>query len=339
MFPRLVLFTALWSLAPLVRADEAGDLWRGGVQALLDQHCVKCHGPLEQNAGLELDTPEAVLKGDEAGPVIIPGKPDESPLLAALLAGADPHMPPKKQLGAEDIAKLQKWVTALGKAPPVEKPRAESAFASPTQAIDHFVAEGWRARGVSPSAQCDDRTFVRRIFLDLAGRIPTRAEADAFLSAGDGGKREALVDRLLASDEFARTFREIWDALLMGRNVGRREQRRRESGWYDFLENAFKANRPWDEVVHAMILARPEKPEDKGAHWFLFERRNEHQRIAEATAPLVYGTRLDCAQCHDHPLAREIKQGHYWGWWRPSIGARTWRKERRQLANRRSVDT
>src|SRR6516164_1423148 len=62
-----------------------------------------------------------------------------------------------------------------------------------------------------------------------------------------------------------------------------------------------------------MITARPEKPADKGAIWFLYERRNEHQQMAEAVAPVIYGTRIDCAQCHDHPLAGEIKQAHYWG--------------------------
>src|SRR5204863_1047196 len=80
-----------------------------------------------------------------------------------------------------------------------------------------------------------------------------------------------------------------------------------------FLEDAFRRNRPWDEVVRTVITARPERPEDKGAVWFFVERRNEHQRIAEAIAPVIYGTRINCAQCHDHPLAREIKQAHYWG--------------------------
>lgn len=65
--------------------------------------------------------------------------------------------------------------------------------------------------------------------------------------------------------------------------------------------------------MRGFITARPERPEDKGAVWFLFERKNEHQQIAEALAPIIYGTRIDCAQCHDHPLAAEIKQGHYWG--------------------------
>ena len=99
----------------------------------------------------------------------------------------------------------------------------------------------------------------------------------------------------------------------MGRHAGRREQRRREHGWFAFLESAFQQNRPWDEVVRALITARPNQTQDQGAFWFLYERNNDHQQIAEALAPIIYGTRVDCAQCHDHPLAREIKQGHYWG--------------------------
>ncbi len=301
---------------PSLRAEDARALWNGGVQALLDQQCVKCHGPLEQEGKLELDTVEAILKGSEYGEVVVPGKPDESPLIEALVAGADPHMPPRKQLAPEEIAKLRAWVTALGQpapAPVEKKSEPVPLFAEPVEAIDYFLAEGWRERAVNPTPVCDDTTFVRRIFLDLAGRIPTPEEVNAFIQDASPQKRPLLVDRLLASDEYPRTFREIWDALLMGRNAGRREQRRRESGWLDFLENAFRQNRPWNEVVHAMIVARPEKPEDKGSQWFVFERRNEFQPMAEALAPVIYGTRIDCAQCHDHPLAREIKQGHYWG--------------------------
>src|SRR5262249_2701472 len=122
-----------------------------------------------------------------------------------------------------------------------------------------------------------------------------------------------LVDRLLAGDEAARNFREVWDALLMGRRGARREDRRRDGGWYAFLENAYKQGRPWDEVVRAIVTARPERPEDQGAIWFLYERRNAPQQRAEAVAPLIYGPRIDCAQSHDPPLAREIKQAPYWG--------------------------
>lgn len=293
-------------------AAAAADTAAARAQAVLDQHCVKCHGPLEEKAGLHLDTPDAVLAGSENGPVVVPGQPDQSPLLRVLHPDADPHMPPKKQLADEEINDLRAWVTALGSpAPPTAATTASSD--PPPSSIDGFLEAAWRRRGFTPAPPADDRTFLRRVSLDLIGRIPTAAEAEAFLYDPDPAKRTALVDRLLAGDEAARHFREVWDALLMGRRDGRREARRRDHGWFAFLENIFISGRPWNEAVAAIITARPESPDDRGAPWFLYERRNEHQQIAEAIAPVIYGTRLDCAQCHDHPLAREIKQGHYWG--------------------------
>jgi hypothetical protein len=185
--------------------------------------------------------------------------------------------------------------------------------AEPSAAIDHFLAAAWKSRGITAAPLCDDRAFLRRVMLDLVGRIPTPEETLAFLLDAAPDKRAALVNRLLVSDEAAQQFRELWDSLLMGRRSGRREERRREGGWFAFLERAFRDDRPWNEVVQAIITARPTKPEDAGAIWFLYERRNDYQQIAEAIAPVIYGARIDCAQCHDHPLASEIKQEHYWG--------------------------
>lgn len=310
------LLSSFLAATPLLAADDAAALWKMSVQPLLDQNCVKCHGPLKKKSGLELDTVEAVLKGNEDGAIVVAGKPDESRLVAAFAKDADPHMPPKKQLDEHDIAVVRAWVAALGEGKPVAaaaRPEIPPEATEPALAIDHFLAAEWQARGITPAALCDDRTFVRRVFLDLAGRIPTQEETDAFLKKQSAEKRAALVDQLLAGDEYPRVFREVWDALLMGRHSGRREKRRQESGWFDFLETAFKQDRPWNEVVRLMITARAEKPEDKGALWFLYERKNEFQQMAEAVAPVIYGTKVDCAQCHDHPLAREIKQGHYWG--------------------------
>jgi mono/diheme cytochrome c family protein len=306
--PPLIL--ACLVLAAPARAAEPP--FTADVQAVFDRHCLKCHGPLEQKAGLRLDSAAGLWKGGENGPVAVAGRPDDSKLLRALAADADPHMPPKKQLGDGDIAKLRAWI-ASGAAKPDVRTTAAAVPTDPTAAIDHFLAAGWQARGLTPAPPCDDRTFVRRVTLDLVGRIPTPEEAQSFLYDASPDKRTALVDRLLASAEAARNFREVWDALLMGRRGGRREDRRRDGGWYAFLETAYQQDRPWDEVVRAIITARPERPEDNGAIWFLYERRNEHQQMAEAIAPVIYGTRIDCAQCHDHPLAGEIKQAHYWG--------------------------
>jgi mono/diheme cytochrome c family protein len=296
------------------RAGDAAALWTKTIQPLFDVQCVKCHGPIEQKSGLELDTPEAVFKGGDEGAVVVPGKPEESRLYQYLAADSDPHMPPKKQLAESEIAVVKEWIAALTVEQKEKKPEELPAFSNVTEAVDHFIAEGWRQREVTPAPAADDRIWVRRVWVVVGGRIPAAAELNEFLQSPAPDKRAALVDRLLDSNEHAVHLRELWDVFLMGR--GRREntaERRRKNGWHDFLEEAFRTNRPWNETVRDFLSGRPDKPERRGASWFLYERRNEYQQIAEAVAPVIYGTRIDCAQCHDHPLAREIKQAHYWG--------------------------
>ncbi len=315
---RKTVLTMLLGLAAANFASgaDAFALWTGKVQPLFDVQCVKCHGPIEQKSGLELDTPQAVMKGGEEGTVVVPGKPEKSRLYQYLAAGADPHMPPKKQLTDDEREKVREWIAAMKEVPLAKAPKApvNREFKSVTEAIDAFVAEGWKQRGVKASAAADDRTWCRRVYLDLAGRIPTQKETEEFLQMAAKSRRSVLVDRLLASAAYPVHMRELWDVYLMGR--GKRENnedRRKKNGWWAFLEYSFRTNRPWNETVRDILAARPDKPETQGASWFLYERRNEHQAIAEAVAPVVYGTKIDCAQCHDHPLAREIKQAHYWG--------------------------
>lgn len=313
---RLATALLALSVAPFARADDAATLWARKVQPLFDIQCVKCHGPIEQKSGLELDTPEAILKGGDSGAVIVPGKPEASILYQQLAPDADPHMPPKKQLSDAERALIRDWIAAMkADAPKPAAPVAEARkFDSVTQAIDTLIGEGWDQRKIKPAPALDDPAWCRRVYLDLAGRIPTSAELSDFLKNPEAERRAALVDRLLASNDYPVRMRELWDVILMGRaKRDNQEERRRNNGWWGYLENAFRANRPWNETVRDLIVARADKPESKGSSWFIYERRNEHQRIAEAIAPVVYGTNLDCAQCHDHPLAREIKQGHYWG--------------------------
>ena len=295
---------------------DAAMLWTQKIQPLLDVQCVKCHGPMQQKSGLELDNTTSVMKGGDDGAVVVPGNPGKSRLYQYLSPDSDPHMPPKKQLSDTERETVREWISSMPAAPHkrAEKPKPPRHFDSVTTAIDVFIAEGWKQRGAKPAPAVDDRTWCRRAYLDLAGRIPTQAESDEFVRSRASAKRSQLVDRLLASEEYPVRMRELWDVFLMGRpKRENHEDRRKQNGWWAFLESSFRENRPWNETVHEMLSARPSKPEDKGASWFLFERHNEHQAIAEAVAPVVYGTKIDCAQCHDHPLAREIKQAHYWG--------------------------
>jgi len=311
----LVLW-GFFAAAQIASATDASALWTEKVQPLLDLNCTKCHGPLQQKSGLELDTVDALMKGGDDGAVIVPGKPQESRLYKNLASDAEQHMPPKKQLAEADRKTIREWIASMNAAAmeAAAKPHPPRHFESVTQAIDTLISEGWQERKVKPAPAVDERTWCRRVYLDLAGRPCTPAELKAFLDAPAKGKRAALVDRLLASDEYPVHMRELWDFFLMGRPKGERtEDHRKKNGWWAFLENGFRSNRPWNEMVHAILLARPDQPEDKGASWFLNERHDDYQAMAEAIAPVIYGTKINCAQCHDHPLVREIKQAHYWG--------------------------
>lgn len=189
-----------------------------------------------------------------------------------------------------------------------------------TAAINRGVEQRWQEAKVTPAPLCDDRAFARRLYLDLAGRIPTPAEVDAFVSDVSTDKRAALVDRLLASPEYARHMRDVFDVVFMGRNSGPGRRRRGggevqniRSEWLAYLERSFAEDRPWDQTVSDLLLARPKSPAEWGAVWFLYARQEKYQEIAEAVSPAVFGVQVQCAQCHNHPLAHEIKQAHYWG--------------------------
>jgi hypothetical protein len=186
-----------------------------------------------------------------------------------------------------------------------------------------LIARKWREAKVTPAKLCDDATFVRRIYLDLAGRIPTPAEVDAFRADPSTNKRAALVDRLLSSPEYAERMRDVFDVVFMGRGGASSGPRRRRGGeayaqelrreWLAYLERSFAENRPWDRLVRDLVLARPQAAEDRGAIWFLYARRDRHQEIAEAVAASLLGVQVQCAQCHNHFMVPEIQQKDYWG--------------------------
>lgn len=308
--------------------------WADQVAPLLDRYCFKCHGGVRQRGELDLRSLHQILKGGENGAAIIPGRPEESNLFKFIHAESDPHMPPKKQLGEEEIALLKRWIAKLPTADSLSidsrkegwSERYVAALEKARQAvwtppagmpesavIDRFIELGWIERRLTGAQVSDDGAFVRRVYLDLAGRIPTKEERRSFLENSSPDRRERLVDALLAGDDYPRHLREIFDVVLMERKGGRALTQRKENHWFEYLENSFRANRPWNEMVRELIMARADGENSRGAAWFLYERRNNHQAMAEAVAPLAFGVQIGCAQCHNHPMAWEIEQRHYWG--------------------------
>jgi hypothetical protein len=181
-----------------------------------------------------------------------------------------------------------------------------------TSQIDQRIASGYSKASIVPAEICTDEQFVRRLYLDIAGRIPTLAERESFIMDRSGSKRLEWIDRLLASEDYVENFADTFDTLLMGR-AARGKMGERKNHWRPYLEDVFRSNRPWDQVAREILLARPQRPEQSGAVWFLYERNDNAQAIAEAVAPAFFGIRIDCAQCHDHMIATEIHQEHYWG--------------------------
>lgn len=172
--------------------------------------------------------------------------------------------------------------------------------------IDAAINLQLEQAGVEPAAGVCDTTFARRATLDLAGRIPTTAELRDFLSCQSGKKREQLVDRLLASSDFAFHQRNELDMLLLARLQW-------DDRWRAYLLDATRENRPWDRVLREILLPEQEHPEDEGAAAYLRHRAKDVDALTNDTSSLLFGVNIACAKCHDHPLVIDWEQQHYFG--------------------------
>lgn len=169
------------------------------------------------------------------------------------------------------------------------------------------------AAGMDVAPIADDAEFVRRVFLDLAGRIPSTEETRAFLKDSAVDKRTTLIDRLLASPEYPRRMREAWNVQLMER-AGEHEE------WVKFLESSFAANKPWDKLVREILNPNPDDEQARGAAFFLTKRLENYGQqpvdlpgLTRDVGRLFLGIDLQCAQCHDHLTVDEYKQVDFQG--------------------------
>lgn len=312
------LIVALYCLCPWshTSSDLFGQI-SDPIQPLLQKKCWKCHAAESKAGGLDLSQWEGILTGSDNGPVLDLENRKASRILQVLSADGEPHMPPMEQLPGEAVELFQRWVNDLPADLVLPEPIAtQEVVPLPSGldiplAIDYSISRRLASSEVNVAAKCDDREFVRRIYLDLTGCIPTPDQVNDFLGKTDSSKRTQLVDQLLASPEHARHLARSFDVMLMGRKENKRNQRN-GIGWYKYLESTFANNRPWNELVREVLLAR-DGPESQAHRWYLFERDNNYQEIAESISRGFFGVDIACAQCHDHPLADEIKQAHYWG--------------------------
>jgi len=175
--------------------------------------------------------------------------------------------------------------------------------------IDVHVFRQLRTLGVPPSPLCDDSTFLRRVTIDIAGRLPTLEETQAFLAELDANKYERLVDRLLASGDYADTFASKWSAVLRNRRQTPKDDAKPSIAFHGWIRESLNKNIPFDEFVRGVVTAKGEAVASPTVAWYREVKDISSQ--VEDVAQLFLGQRIACAKCHHHPLEKWNTQD-YW---------------------------
>lgn len=197
------------------------------------------------------------------------------------------------------------------------------------QRIDQLLELG----AVGPTAAvCSDADFVRRVWLDLAGMIPTAEEARTFLADQAPDKRTKLIDRLLASPQFNRHMALQLDAVI---NERRADKGVTTAEWQSYLYESLAAAKPLDQVLREIIVSDGVDAALRPAAKFMLDRDCEPNTVTRDLGRLVFGMDLQCAQCHDHPLVDDYLQADYYGLYsfvmRSSVFADPKNKQARQI--------
>jgi hypothetical protein len=172
------------------------------------------------------------------------------------------------------------------------------------------VRKVWAREKLSSPAPASDATFLRRVFLDLTGIIPTGDEAKAFLDDSDPQRRAKLIDRLLASPRYAIHQADLWDLVYFGRNPPGYDASKRD-GFHKWLISVFEQNLPYDQIVRNLLKADGNTAE-QGSPMYLLQYDRHPEDAAVAVSQTFLGVQLQCARCHDHPY-EPWKQDDFYG--------------------------
>ena len=178
----------------------------------------------------------------------------------------------------------------------------------PRNFIDELVFAKLKRVGMPPSAVCDDATFIRRVSIDIAGRLPTDAEAQTFLESTDPAKRDKLIDALLASTDYADYFANKWGALLRNKRSSNTAMRGNYA-FHGWIRDSLHKNVRYDEFARSVLAASGDMGQNPAATWYREVKTMQTQM--EDAAQLFLGTRMQCAQCHHHPFEKWSQKDYY----------------------------
>lgn len=191
---------------------------------------------------------------------------------------------------------------------PTDKPFVPSDE-EPANYIDELVNQKLQTLRINPSSVCSDEEFLRRVTLDITGRLPARAERDEFLASDYPTKRAAKVDQLLDRPEFAQLWAQKWAELLLVRTEINRVEYKPMYLYWEWLTEQIADGRPLDEMIRELLSSSGSTFDTPTTNFYQIEPNRN--KIAENVAQSFLGIRIQCAQCHNHPFDRWTMDDYY----------------------------
>jgi len=221
-----------------------------------------------------------------------------------LVAANEPGVGPARCGTAAVMVRYQSRVAVFRGTLPLETPIERMPAAE--QFVRNFVDDQILAHLVKlrlpPSPVCDDATFLRRVTIDIAGRLPTLEETNSFLADASTTKRDALIERLLDSPEYADYFALKWSAILRNKRSDDQLHRNGTYAFHEWIRERLAENTPYSDFVRDILTATGEVDRNPAVVWY--RQVSDINQQVEDAAQLFMGQRLQCARCHHHPFEK-----------------------------------
>lgn len=331
-------------------AEVKREFFDSQVLPILQSRCYACHshssGSLEGD--LALDWKSGWSTGGASGPAVVPGKPDESILVAAIRRQSF-EMPPDEPLPAREIEVLGKWIAdgafdPRTVAPEIDRPSADwwslRPLARPSvphtesggHPVDAFVDVKLVGLGLTRSKAADRATLVRRLYFDVHGLPPTKSQSAQFVESVDPNAYAELVDSLLASPRYGERWARHWlDVVHFADTHGFEHDVFRDSAWRyrDYVIKALNDDTPWQDFVRQQLATDvfwPERSDLIPALGYLgagpfdssaagtaplsFDNIDRDDQVTQVTGAFL-STTANCARCHDHKFDPVSQEDYY----------------------------
>lgn len=175
--------------------------------------------------------------------------------------------------------------------------------------IDALLAKSWQKHQIKPNAPVDDATFLRRVYLTVVGRIPTLEEARAFYASQLPDKRTKLIDTLLASEGYVQNFFNYWADVLRAQSQGVAGSTTAQN-YLNYIRTALRENKPWDQMARELVSSEGTCFDTGAIGYYMRDRGMPLDNLSNTTR-IFLGTRMECAQCHDHPFDKWTQKQFY----------------------------